>query len=142
MCTGWTVSMKDLARFLADEVERTSYRTVAEKVKVSKGAIENIVKQQNKQPPELGTLKAIADAYGLLLWEVIEMAGMNLGGELDSMESASRLVSLIGLIPEIDPVIRGLVDLPPKQRRVAVRYIMAYLRFLSDESGAGESDDS
>lgn len=63
----------DLADFLEPEVKRTSFRAVAAKCGVSKGAIENIVNRANKEFPELETLQGIARGYDMPLWEVLQM---------------------------------------------------------------------
>ena len=65
-------SMEDLADFLRREVERTSYRDVELKTKVSRGALENIIRKTNKDLPTIETLTRIAKAYDRKLWEVVQ----------------------------------------------------------------------
>lgn len=69
----------DLAEFLAKEVARTSLRDVQAKTGVSKTAIQNIIKGNTKQLPELETLERFAKAYSLPLWRILQMASVNLG---------------------------------------------------------------
>lgn len=71
--------MKDLADYLAPDVERESIRKVAARIGIAKTTLENIIKRRLKKMPKVETLKKIADAYGLTLPAVVEMAGMTLG---------------------------------------------------------------
>lgn len=67
------VQLMDLAEFLDQEVKQTSYRDVEAKTGVSRGALENIIKRTNTEPPGLETLTRISVAYNRPLWEVVQM---------------------------------------------------------------------
>lgn len=92
----------ELRKFLKKELEKPGgYRRLAEFTKVSKGALEDIVKGQGKRYPQIETLERIAEAYGKPLWEVQRMAGVNLGLPQTATESAQRLDQLVQQVPEL-----------------------------------------
>lgn len=115
--------MPDLADFLARELDHSSYRALEAKTKVSRGALENIIQRENKKLPELETLNKIADAYGLALWQVIEMTGIDLGLPKSPSDLAQRLTALAGRMPEIEPIVRYLLKLHPADLHGVVMYL-------------------
>lgn len=123
---------KNLADFLSEKVEATSYRAVADAIGVTKGAVENIVKRTNKEPPQLPTLQGVAAGYKLPLWQVIEMAGFDLN--LPTEVEIIRLYAYAEALPELAPFLQEIVDLPEDQRRRAIRAVRALLKDRGDDS--------
>jgi transcriptional regulator with XRE-family HTH domain len=123
----------DLADFLQVEVDRTSLRDVAGKIKISKTTVDNIAKRRNKDLPELETLQKIAAAYNKDLWEVIEMANVDLGLPKTLEEEAKRLTALADRNPEYRPLVEGILKLRPQH----VRAVRAYLEHLEGLEGEG-----
>lgn len=98
-------AMSDLADFLSRELDDSSYRELEAKTGVSRGSLENIIGRQNKKLPELETLKKIADAYGMPLWRVIEMAGASLGDEERYSRLARELQATPWLVEHFDALV-------------------------------------
>lgn len=73
------VIMMDLADYLQIEVDKTSVRAVAKHIDIAKTTVQNIVKRNLKTMPDMPTLQKIADAYGITVPTVVEMAGAMLG---------------------------------------------------------------
>lgn len=71
--------MKDLSAFLQEKLETEGSRVVGEKIGLSHSQVLRIANGTLKEYPSIETLQAIADAYGLKLYNVIEMAGADLG---------------------------------------------------------------
>lgn len=128
-------AMSDLAEFLGRELKDSSYRDLEEKTKVSRGSLENIIGQQNKEFPKLETLEKIAKAYSLPLWRVIEMAGIELGLPGAPDDLARQLTSLGNRIPEIQPIVGFLLKLHPDD----MRGVVAYLRTVDQLRGDPEA---
>lgn len=99
----------DLADFLADKLRHTSYRDLAKKIGVSRGALEAIVKRETDQFPKIGTLTRIARAYGKPLWEVVEMAGAELDLPQNDTNRARRLAQLVARQPKFESVAKRLL---------------------------------
>lgn len=74
-------TVMDLAEYIQAEVDKPgmSYRKVAKHIGISKTTVEKIAKRKIVTMPEVGTLQKIADAYGMTLPTVIEMAGAMIG---------------------------------------------------------------
>lgn len=100
----------DLAEFLESHQKNSSYRDMETKLGVSRGSIENIVKRKNSDFPKIETLSKIADAYGKELWEVMLMAGVNLGLPKNNDERAKRLAQLLKRQPSLDHLIERLTE--------------------------------
>jgi transcriptional regulator with XRE-family HTH domain len=125
----------NLVAFLEDKLKNgESYRQIEERTKVSRGAIEKIVKSRNSGLPTLETLQGIATGYTLPLWEVIQMAGVDL--DLPSETETARLMAYASSSPELWDLLREVLDLPEHQRRQAIRYIQVLIRDL------GQGDDT
>lgn len=114
-----------LAKFLARELANSSYRTLEAKTGVSRGALENLIGQGNKEFPKLETLEKIAIAYSMPLWQVIEMAGIALGLPTQPDDLARQLTSLSSRLPEIEPIVTFLLRLQPEDLRGVVAYLQA-----------------
>jgi transcriptional regulator with XRE-family HTH domain len=100
----------ELSDFLADKLKNSSYRALAAKTKVSRGALEAIIKRESDDFPKLGTLNRIAEAYGKPLWEVIEMAGADLDLPQNDTNRARRLAQLVARQPKFETVAKRLLD--------------------------------
>lgn len=100
----------NLAEFLADKLKHASYRELAKKIGVSRGAIEGIVSGRQKEFPQLGTLNRIAQAYGKPLWEVVEMAGAPLDLPQNDTNRARRLAQLVNRQPKFESVAKRLLE--------------------------------
>lgn len=100
----------DLADFLASKLKDTSYRDLESKIGVSRGSIEKIVKRQNKRLPKIETLERIALYYGKELYEVMQMAGVQLGLPKNDSERAKRLALLVKRKPALEHLIERLHD--------------------------------
>jgi|SRR5579859_2127537 len=103
--------MQDLAAFLESERKRIGYRELVEKTGVSKGSLENLIQRTNIKLPELETLQRIAEAYKKPLWEVVEMAGVNLQLPHGAREDSARLTSLVEAYPMLRTLIVRLLEL-------------------------------
>lgn len=97
--------MSDLADFLAEKLESSSYRDLEAKTGVSKGALENIIKRQITRLPELETLQRIAAAYEKPLWEVVQMAGADLELPQTATERSQRLEMLVSQVPRLEQLV-------------------------------------
>ncbi len=100
----------DLSEFIEDKVKRSSYRAVAKKTSVSRGALEAIVNRENEEFPKIGTLARIAEAYDKPLWDVVEMAGADLGLPQNDTSRARRLAQLVARHPQFEAVAKKLID--------------------------------
>lgn len=100
----------DLADFLQAEINRTSLRDVAAHTKVAKTTIDSITKRRLKALPEIGTLARIAEAYRKPLWEVMQMAGVDLGLPQSDDERYRRLAALATRKPALEHLIERLYD--------------------------------
>lgn len=98
-------SMESLSEFLRREVERTSYREVETKTKVSRGALENIIRKTNKDLPTIETLTRIAQAYDRKLWEVVQSV-VDLELPQTPTERGQRMAAIV----DRQPALAGLVD--------------------------------
>lgn len=115
-CYDGTMTM-DLAGFLQAEVDRTSYRDVEAKTGVSRGSLEKIINHRNTDLPELKTLQRIAAAYEKPLWEVVQMAGVDLDLPRSSGERSQRLEVLMMQVPRLEQLIvrlQALRDTDPE----------------------------
>jgi transcriptional regulator with XRE-family HTH domain len=117
----------DLADFLREKVEAASYRKVEAATGISRGSLENIIRRENKEPPELPTLEKIADTYGIPLVRVMEMAGFT--SELPSGAELRLLQDEARANPELRTILEAARDLSEEQRRV----LAAYARYLLDQ---------
>src|SRR6187399_2672243 len=99
----------DLAEFLTDKLQHTSYRAMAKRTGVSRGALEAIVNRQTGESPKIGTLTRIARAYGKPLWEVVEMAGAELDMPQNDTNRARRLAQLVERQPKFEHVAKRLL---------------------------------
>lgn len=97
-----TVTTMDLADFLAEKLKKHSYRELEDEIKVSRGSLENIVKRQNTDFPKIETLTRIALYYKKPLWEVMQMANVDLGLPKDDAERLKRLAQLIEQHPKLE----------------------------------------
>jgi transcriptional regulator with XRE-family HTH domain len=105
-----TVTTMDLADFLAEKLSKSSYRDMEDLIKVSRGSLENIIKRQNSKLPKIETLERIARTYDKELWEVMLMAGVNLGLPKDDTERVKRLSQLVARKPALEKVVEGLSE--------------------------------
>lgn len=128
-------AMSELADFLERELDKTSYRDLEGKTHVSRGALENIITRQNTQFPKMETLEKIAAAYGIALWRVIEMAGVDLGLPSSADDLSRRLTALANRMPEIGPIVGHLLKLHPED----LRGVLAYLETLDRLRGEDEA---
>jgi transcriptional regulator with XRE-family HTH domain len=100
----------DLADFLAAKLAQSNYRDMEVLTGVSRGSLEALIKRQNTGLPEIETLTRIAQAYGKPLWEVMQLAGVNLQLPQTSTETAQRLDALAAQVPALSGIIKKLKD--------------------------------
>ena len=100
----------DLADFLTEKLKQSGYRGLSEATKVSRGSLENIIRRQNTELPKIETLTRIAITYGMELWEVLQMAGVNLGLPQNDSERAQRLAQLVARRPALDNLVKRLAE--------------------------------
>ena len=100
----------DLADFLAAKLAQSNYRDMEVLTGVSRGSLESLIKRQNAGLPEIETLTRIAHAYGKPLWEVMQLAGVNLQLPQTSTETAQRLDALGAQVPGLSGIIKKLKD--------------------------------
>lgn len=117
------IDTMDLAMFLEERVRESSYRDVAGRIGISRGALEHIIKRRAKAPPEITTLEAIANAYELKLYQVIAMTGADLGLPDGEPEEVARLMALADQIPELQPFLRDMVGMTSDERLALIAQI-------------------
>jgi len=100
----------DLADFLAAKLAQSNYRDMEILTGVSRGSLEALIKRQNTGLPEIETLTRIAHAYQKPLWEVMQLAGVNLQLPQTSTETAQRLDALGAQVPGLSGIIKKLKD--------------------------------
>lgn len=100
----------DLADFLADKLKNSNYRDLAAVTKVSRGSLEHIIKRQNSELPKIETLTRIAITYGMELYQVMQMAGVNLGLPQNDTERAKRLAQLVARKPALERIVEQLSE--------------------------------
>lgn len=105
-----TVKVMDLADFLAEKLKQSSYRDMEGLLNVSRGSLENLIKRQNIRLPKIETLTRIAVAYNKELWEVMLMAGVNLGLPQSDTERSQRLAQLVARKPTLDALVKRLSE--------------------------------
>lgn len=115
----------DLASFLREKVETTSYRQVEKATGVSRGSLENLIRRENKESPELPTLEKLAAAYDLPLWRVAEMAGHAM--EVPIGHEVAMLLQEAKQNPELAELVEIARQLPAEKRAALVSYAQ-YLR--------------
>lgn len=115
----------ELARFLRAQVDRTSYEQVSERTGVGRGTIEDLVKGRHSGYPTLVTLIRIADAYGIPLYQVQEMAGVDLDLPGDRAELTRRLESLVSREPAWTPLLELLTTADPRLSGPILRHVEA-----------------
>lgn len=128
------MSMSSLADFLRAEQERTSYRRLEEKTGVSRGALENLIKKDNKDLPELESLIKISTAYDIELYRVIEMAGVDLQLPKDVQSQSMRLAATLEHMPVLRSIVERIVTLSEAGIRPVLDMLRSYLK-IEDESG-------
>jgi transcriptional regulator with XRE-family HTH domain len=128
--------MYDLADFLTEKLGQSSYRDLEAKLKVSRGALENIIKRTNKQPPRLTTVKKIADYYKEPFWRIALLAGVDIGLEHSMEEEVKLLISLVERNPEYHPLVSRLLRLRPGDLRV-INATLKALDELDEQDDAG-----
>lgn len=131
MFARWTM---DLADYLADKADQTSFRDVADKVGLGKTTIENIAKRKNANLPELETLIKISRAYGIELYRVIEMLGVDLQLPRDPKSQSLRLAVTLEHMPMLRSIVEKIVTLSETGIRPIIDMLRSYLN-VPDESG-------
>lgn len=121
--------MTELGRFLERERQNSSYRTMEERIGVSRGALESLIKRDD-YIPEIKTFQAIADYYNLPLWKIMDMAGIDIGMPDDPQVRTAQLMDLARRRPELQPVLDQLLYLDSED----LRPLLAYLRALDRRS--------
>ena len=104
------VGMMDLSEFLEMQLAQSSYRDLDAKIGVSRGSIEKIIKRQNKGLPRIETLERIAIYFGKELYEVMQMAGVQLGLPKNNDERSKRLAQLVKRKPALESLIERLSE--------------------------------
>lgn len=128
-------AMSELSRKLSEELRTISYRDLESRTGVSRGSLENIVREQNVKFPELETLDKLATYFKLPMWRVIEMAGVDLGLTRSISDTIEQLNSLARRMPEIEPIVVYLLKLYPEDLRGVVAYLEALDRQRNRQQG-------
>lgn len=128
-------AMSELSRKLAEELKTISYRDLEVRTGVSRGSLENIVREQNIEFPKLETLEKLATYWKFPLWRVIEMAGIDLGYPRSIDELGQQLMSLAHRLPEIEPIVQYLLKLYPEDLRGVIAYLEVLDRQHNQEQG-------
>lgn len=121
----WLTGKMDLADFLAQEVDRTSYRAVEAKTGISRGSLDNLIRRENKKLPEIETLKKVSKGYGLPLWKVVEMAGVELDLPNSPSERSQRLADLVSRVPQFSLLVDHLLRVDPDNADGILVYLEA-----------------
>lgn len=116
-------AMSELSRKINEELKTKTYRALADETKVSHGTLEYLAKEKNEDFPKLETLEKLATYWGLPLWRVIQMAGIELGLLRSVDELGQQLMSLAKRLPEIEPIVQFLLKLYPEDLRGVVAYL-------------------
>lgn len=125
----------ELRRKLQEELKNKSLRDLESQTEVSRGSIDNIVRGENVGYPTLETLDKLATYWGLPVWRVIEMAGIDLGMPRSADETALQLKSLMKRLPELELVVQALLTLYHEDVRGVVAYLEALDRQRNLEHG-------
>ncbi len=113
----------NLTQFLTRELERSSLRDLEAKIGVSHAALQRLARASLQGYPELETLKKIAEAYGLPLWRVIEMAGLDLG----LTAGDGPLVTCVASLAEHEPLFRQLFERMIDAKTEEIEAVLIYL---------------
>lgn len=119
--------LSELGALLYEEVERTSYRRLGSRLGLSKKAIENIVKGNLTEPPELNTFIRIAEGFHLPLWKVLEMYGIKADIPSSRSRQAAMLDELTRQLPGTESLVSQMLRMHPDD----VRSVSAYLTALA-----------
>lgn len=136
--THCAMAMSELSRKLNEELRTKPYRELESATGVSRGALENIAREQNTDYPKLETLDKLATYWKLPIWRVIEMAGVDLGLTRSVDETIQQLNSLAARLPEIEPIVHYLLKLYPEDLRGVVAYLEALDRQRNRDAGWAE----
>lgn len=131
-------AMSELSRKLNEELRTQSYRDLEEKIGVSRGTLEHLAKERNEEFPKLETLDKLAIYWKKPLWQVIEMAGIDLGLAKSVNDTIDQLNSLARRMPEIEPIVVYLLKLYPEDLRGVVAYLEALDRTRNRAQGWSE----
>lgn len=96
--------MTALRDFLAKEVQRLTYRGLADKTGISRGALESLIKPKKGESvdyPKIETLIRLSKAYDKPLWKIMEMAEIELDLPQTADEAGRRLGQLIVQVPRL-----------------------------------------
>lgn len=96
--------MTALRDFLAREVKTLGYRGLSEKTGISRGALESLIKPRRGESvdyPKIETLIRISKAYHKPLWEVMQMAEVDLDLPQTAEDVGRRLAQLIVQVPRL-----------------------------------------
>lgn len=104
------VIMSDLADFLAKRRKQSSYRKLQDFTGVSRSALEDIIKRTGGLP-EIATLQKLAAAYKKPLWEIAQMAGIDLELPKTPTERVQRLEVLVSQVPRFERTVLRLKKL-------------------------------
>lgn len=122
--------MSDLATMLAEELRDKGWglREAEEEIKVSRSALANILNGK-EQVPTMETFDKLATYFKLPLWRVIQMHGIELGLPSTVNETIRQLTSLVERMPELEPIVKYLLNLYPED----LRGVVAYLKLLDQQ---------
>lgn len=82
-----------LSEFLREALGRMSSRDLGELTGVSYAVLQRIARGDHKGVPDMDTLQRLSQAFNIPLWEILEMAGVNLGLPSSDNDDVKRLVS-------------------------------------------------
>jgi transcriptional regulator with XRE-family HTH domain len=97
--------LSDVVRATMRDEDLQSYREAAEYFGISHGSIGNIL---NRKPLGIDTLSTVAEKLGRPLWEVMQLAGIDLGLPKTTTERAQRLAALLDRAPGLYRTIERL----------------------------------
>lgn len=125
-----------LAQLLWLDVQRYGFRSMEERVGISRGVFERMFRGDGNAL-EMGSYQKIAEYLGLPLWKVLELDGFDVGVP-ESTEPVAALARLMSGNPHLSP----LLEQVPHLSRDQARAVLAYVRRLQDEETERRSDSS
>jgi len=124
-----------LARRLFQDVERTSIREIADKIGISKSALDHLLYEIDEFP-KLETIELIARYLQMPSYEVLRLAGFDAQIPAD-VDQGARLIQLAEKQPELRRVLRQIPKLSPEQ----TKSLLIYLEVLQRETTSEDDDE-
>lgn len=107
-------------------------RDLASATKVSRGAIEAILKGSTRAPTH-ETLVRFSDYFNISVIQLMRMAGMRVDEAPEDQTLEQRAIALTRAMPQFAEVIRRAMELSPAELAGVLAYLEAVLRQRGEE---------